>query len=57
MRANKRVNIQLDAELHTKAKVISVLSGITLNQFLERAIADAVRREEHRITKIGGGRR
>ena len=34
----KRINIALKEDTHTKAKVISVLKNITLNDYLEQAI-------------------
>ena len=38
----KRVNIELDDELHKQAKAISVLKGIALSDFVREAIAKAV---------------
>ena len=42
----KRVNIALKEDLHTKAKVISVLKNITLNEYFEEAILEAVDRDK-----------
>jgi predicted HicB family RNase H-like nuclease len=42
----KRVNVQVPDEVHTKAKVIAVLKGVTLNEYLESAIRDAVDRDK-----------
>ena len=42
----KRINISLKEGTHTKAKVISVLKNITLNEYLEQAIADSVKRDK-----------
>ncbi len=42
----KRVNVQLPDDLHTKAKVIAVLTGITLNEYLERAIRASVEKDK-----------
>jgi predicted HicB family RNase H-like nuclease len=41
----KRVNISIDDEIHRKAKVIAVLKGITLNQYFESAIEQALKKE------------
>jgi predicted HicB family RNase H-like nuclease len=45
----KRVNIAVDDTIHKKAKVIAVLKGITLNDYLEAAVEQALKREDHRI--------
>jgi predicted HicB family RNase H-like nuclease len=45
----KRVNIGIDEETHKRAKVISVLKGITLNEYLEHAIAEALKKEGKNI--------
>jgi predicted HicB family RNase H-like nuclease len=42
----KRVNVQLPDDIHTRAKVIAVLRGITLNEYLEAAISEAVDRDK-----------
>jgi len=34
----KRVNVQIPDDIHTRAKVIAVLKGTTLNDYLEQAI-------------------
>jgi predicted HicB family RNase H-like nuclease len=48
----KRVNIALDEDLHTKAKVISVLKNITLNDFIEKAIEEAVKKDKPILDKL-----
>ena len=48
----KRVNIALDEDIHTKAKVIAVLSNITLNDYIERALEDAVKKDKHILDRI-----
>ncbi len=50
--AKKRVNISLDEDLHTKAKVIAVLTNITLNDYLQKAIQEAVKKDKHILDKI-----
>ena len=42
----KRVNIQLSEELHTRAKLISVLRKTTLNDYLAEAIAKALEKDQ-----------
>ena len=48
----KRVNIQLEDETHTKAKVIAVLKDMTLNEYFEKAIKEAVERDQTILNKI-----
>ncbi len=48
----KRVNIKLSAELHTKAKILSLLQGKTLNDYLAGIIEEAVRRDKKLLEKI-----
>lgn len=42
----KRVNIQLKQEIHTKAKLIAVLTGTPLGKYLEKAIEEAVKKDK-----------
>lgn len=48
----KRVNIRLEDEVHTKAKVISVLKGMTLNEYFDKAIRDAVEKDQAVLNKM-----
>lgn len=48
----KRVNIQLNDETHTKAKVIAVLKDMTLNEYLDKAIRDAIDKDQSILGKI-----
>lgn len=48
----KRVNIALDEDIHTKAKVIAVLTNVTLNDYLEKAIAEAIEKDKEILEKI-----
>ena len=41
-----RVNIEVDGELHKKAKLISVNNNKTLIQFINEAIEEKVKREK-----------
>lgn len=41
-----RVNIEVDDELHKKAKLISVVSNKTLIQFINEAIKEKVVKEK-----------
>ena len=50
----KRVNIQIEEEVHTKAKVIAVLKDMTLNDYLSKAIAEAVERDKPVLGRIKG---
>ena len=41
----KRVNIELPDEILTKAKVIAVLKGTTLSDYLSAAVIEAVEKD------------
>jgi len=49
----KRINVQVPDEIHTRAKVIAVVSGITLNEYLEQAIKNAVEKDKAVLDKLG----
>jgi predicted HicB family RNase H-like nuclease len=48
----KKVNIGISKETHAKAKIISVLQGITLNDYLAEAIEKAVEKDKGVLAKI-----
>ncbi|MBN2422486.1 hypothetical protein JXB41_04625 [Candidatus Woesearchaeota archaeon] len=48
----KRVNIKLEEEIHTKAKIISVLKDITLNEYLSEAIEKSVEKDKTLLKDI-----
>ncbi len=48
-----RVNVKIPDDVHTKAKLISILKRQTLNDFLEKAIASAVEKDKSIIKKLG----
>ena len=54
MSKNKRVNIQLKEKIHTQAKVIAVLKDITLNDYFEKAIAEAIQKDKRILDRIRG---
>jgi predicted HicB family RNase H-like nuclease len=45
----KRVNIAIDENVHKKAKVLAVLKGITLNEYFQAAVENALKKETIRI--------
>jgi len=42
----KRVNIELPDDIHTRAKVIAVIRGMTLNDYLAAAATEAVEKDK-----------
>lgn len=50
----KRVNIQLSTETHTQAKILAVLQGKTLNDYLAEAVEKHVKKDEGLLKKLGG---
>ena len=48
----KKVNIGISEETHAKAKIISVLQGVTMNDYLAQAIAKAVEKDKGVLAKI-----
>jgi predicted HicB family RNase H-like nuclease len=48
----KKVNIGISKETHAKAKIISVLQGVTLNDYLAQAIEKAVDKDKGVLAKI-----
>jgi len=52
MALEKRVNIGLEDSVHTKAKLISVVKGITLNDYFRKAIEDAIEKDKETIKKL-----
>lgn len=48
----KAVYIKIDKDVHSKAKIISVLKGITLNDYLARAIAKEIEKDKGVLAKI-----
>lgn len=51
-KSTKRVNIALKEDVHIKAKVIAVLKGLTLNEYLEQAIEKAIEKDKKILDKI-----
>jgi len=47
-----RVNIHLEDDVHTKAKVVAVLKGTTLNEYFAKAIAEALARDKEVLNEI-----
>ena len=42
----KQLNIRLNTELHTRAKVTAILKGKTLNDYIESAIKNALEKDD-----------
>ena len=52
MALEKRVNIGLEDSVHIKAKLISVVKGITLNEYFRKAIEEAIEKDKETIKKL-----
>jgi predicted HicB family RNase H-like nuclease len=50
--ARKQLNIRIDEETHTKAKIIAVLKGITLNDYIEQAIQKTIDQDKATTNKV-----
>ena len=48
----KAVHIKISADMHTKAKIISVLKGKTLNEYLGKAIERELEKDKGILAKI-----
>jgi len=48
----KSVNIKINKDIHAKAKIISVLKGITLNDYLAKAIEKEIEKDKGILSKI-----
>jgi hypothetical protein len=48
----KKVNIALKDRVHLQAKIIAVVKGINLSEFLEKAIEDAIRKDKKLIETL-----
>ncbi|MBW2999036.1 hypothetical protein KY339_00040 [Candidatus Woesearchaeota archaeon] len=42
-----RVNIEINEELHKKAKIACAVKGITLIEFINSSVKEKVEKEEH----------
>ena len=47
-----RVNIYLEDDVHTKAKIVAVLKGQTLNEYFAKAVAEALANDKDVLSKI-----
>ena len=51
MSVDKRVNIGLTEEIHTQAKLISIVKGTTLNDYLRNIIELAIKKDKELVSK------
>ena len=52
MKDTKRVNIHLNENNHSLAKIISTLKKMTLNEYFEKAIEQAIEKDKELIRKL-----
>ena len=48
----KAVHIKIEKDIHAKAKIISVLKGMTLNDYLAKAISKEIDKDKGVLAKI-----
>ncbi|MFO8016343.1 MAG: hypothetical protein R6U32_04510 [Candidatus Woesearchaeota archaeon] len=48
----RKVNIGIEDSVHKKAKIISTLKGVTLNDYLAKAVEEAVKRDEKVLEEL-----
>jgi predicted HicB family RNase H-like nuclease len=55
--ARKQLNIRLDETIHKRAKITAILKGETLNSYIEKAILNALEKDENKdkIDKLEKG--
>ncbi|MBN1793325.1 hypothetical protein JW826_06605 [Candidatus Woesearchaeota archaeon] len=51
-KANRKVNIGISEETHTKAKIICVLKGITLNEYISKALEKELEKDKHVLERL-----
>ena len=49
----KKVNIGLAEKTHMQAKIISVVKGISLNEYIENALEKAIEKDKNIIKDLG----
>jgi predicted HicB family RNase H-like nuclease len=47
-----RINIHISKKAHTQAKIICALEEITLNDYFERAISNALKQDKHKLKEV-----
>ena len=50
-----RINIEIDSEIHKKAKIYSLMHNITLIGYINEAIKEKVERDDKNDKKAKGG--
>ena len=49
----KRVNIQISTDTHTQAKILAVLKGKILNDYLAEAVQEHVKKDAGLLKQLG----
>jgi len=47
-----RINIHVSKKTHTQAKIICALENITLNEYFEKAISDAINKDKSKLKEV-----
>ncbi len=48
----KRINLKLSEQLHRQVKLIAILKGITINEYIEQAIEKSVKKDKSLIDSL-----
>ncbi len=49
----KKVNIGLEEKTHMQAKIISVVKGVSLNEYIQEALEKAIEKDKDIIRNLG----
>ena len=47
-----RINIHVSKKIHTQAKIICALENITLNEYFEMAISNAIAKDKSKLKEV-----
>jgi len=48
----KRVNLKIKEDLHLRAKILATMKDMSLNDYIEQALIEAIEKDSHLIEKL-----